>query len=534
MEGAIAIEINVRQFVVIHFPRFNRRIEPLVIMLLRTGTRARNQLPADFCIIGIFPGAAIDFESEVFGFAGCGPAQENALLRDRGCERYQLDRHDEIEIQVQNHAVMIRAAQGGAGVGFVAHRSVGVAQGVLDAGHCGSQRLRSQDVIQNLGIAAVHKRVAIRRGQVENLIGEIRVDFVGAGNHRLGGIRRRTFDLAQHIRIAIGEFESVEVTEYHQVDIRIGILEILHHFRNRTRLGLALQPHPVAIRRIVDLVHGTNVHVHDHNRLAGREFPFQNQRRPVVQQAAIKAENFVFAELVHRIHRDRVAHQVAHIDAADVVAFEQVGGVDDAGIIGLNLGRQVLQGGNRANFLRGQNVRGQHHFPDKLRQLGQVILVGGRIGIVDQQSQHVQRADGAFAGLFGANRLGQSGRAGDAQRRGPDLVIAKRIAQAAGSRKRRAGKEIDIGQPHAIRIDLEHFRIAIPDRQAADTRILDARFAEGAAGLGNDFRITEFIGGAGCRAAGDGDEHAFEALVLGGRLRLVWRGRDGIELHRRR
>ena len=431
--------------------------------------------------------------------------------------------------QEQDDAVVVGGAQRRRAVVDQVERRVGVTPGHREVADQLVQSAAGQGVVQDLRAAPEDEAVALFLGDQQRLVHQVRIDQVVAVVGLAHQVLLRyeiTLHVAGDVHVGVAELESVEITDHDQVDVRVGVLQGLGLGRDGLGLFEALLAHAVPVEGIVDAAQRAAVHDHDRKRevaAVGRVAALEQQRRAIVQQRAVIAQQFRGAQLGHLIDRDAVPGQEADVDAAHVVALHQEGGIGHGRVVGRNLGRQVLQHAQLLHFLNGQHVRRIHHVADEVGELAQPARVLGTVdhllaAIVDvvEQAEQVERPDGHLGRTACRYRNGDDGR-GEVKPIRPQLVAAELETDDPGRAEARAGRDDLVRQAQLVRIQFEHFRIAVPDRVARQSRVLDAGLAEGALRrrrdmhLGDGIRVEALVR-AGDGAAGDLDPHALVAL----------------------
>ena len=463
--------------------------------------------------------------------------------------------------------------QAGRGVAAVARgfREVGIDPCMADAQVAdiagGQQRAAGHHVVQRLHHPV--KGVAVARfGRQQPgqglVIGVDQVDAVASDDgFIIGG--RLAGDRAQRIDIAIVELEGVEVAHHQHALGRVGALPGLQQLGQEHRLGLALGAHAgtggivgfIAIERaLVDHDRGQRELAaigKVHHRL-------QRQRRTVVEQAAgtVRLDPLgVLAVLLDQadLHPRHAGgdlgglDQEADVDAADVVAFHQIGHVLRVGLaIGHRIGIDAVgQGGQHAqalHFDRTEDVREVQVVADAQRGLVQSLVVGGAgqhwlaDGRVIEVIEEALQVVGGDIDLVG---LRQRGRArlvmavalhlrGHFRVQG---VAAEGVVQRAGHFQHAAvgGHGQTLGADRAA-ADGQQFGVGIPARHIGRgagrqvVRQLDARLAvrarhpgdhgmEHAVVAAGGLRFVDRTGARGVDGqAGNGHAHAFVTLQL--------------------
>jgi len=373
--------------------------------------------------------------------------------------------------QVQHQAVVVGAEQRRVGIVHVVPRHIRVAAARLHLHHERGSRGGSQNVVQRLGVVTEDVGILLAGRHVEDLVRQVGIHFVGA--RQLGPQRiRAAGDLPQGIHVTAGELKGVEVAQDHERDVRICLLVALHEQGDLIGLGPALEPHALA-----GVVDGAVVHHQDADgdvHGAGRVVGLEQQRRPVVEDVIRSGAHRIF-KLFVRLHLvpvhdgHGVAHQEAHVDAADVPALLQHGGVVQGRVVGDDLGRQVLQDGDVFHFLDAQDVGRTQHGAHLERRLVQTVgvLLGGEHIVVLVRIIHrvvdpveVLGGHGEFTWRPGPHAPRQ-GRVRQGQLGGPDLVVAEGIGQGPDGVEGGAAEDLQLGQEQPVGIQVEYLRVGV-------------------------------------------------------------------------
>ena len=266
---------------------------------------------------------------------------------------------------------------------------------------------RQQDVVERLRVAVEAVGVVAGRSGAD----EVRIQPHRRPVDHLLGWRLIAADDPEQVHVAVADLERVVVTDRHDRHTGVLGLQLDEQLRHRFTLRLPLGSDSNAVNRIVDAVQRAEM-VHDDEHVGGEPIGrplnrrVQHQRRPVVEQLGRAVSRvdvrLVGSPLLDGLHGHAGAREDADIDAADVVAFDEmrlISGQRLAGRrgVGIDPRREILQHGQVLGFLDADDLGRAQVVADDQRRLRQSIGVGRRRqhrvadrGIVDRVEEPLQ------------------------------------------------------------------------------------------------------------------------------------------------